>query len=150
MRLIVQRVLEASVEVEGTIVGAIQQGLMILVGFENEDTEKDLEWMTTKMIQQRIFSDADGKMNLSLLDVQGDILLISQFTLYASYKKGNRPGFTNAAKPDLANELYIRFGKMIEQRIQKPIQYGIFGADMKVRLCNDGPVTIFMDSKQPE
>jgi len=150
MRLVIQRVTEASVQVEGEIVGAIQNGLMILVGIEDADTQEDIEWLAGKAAQLRIFDDAEGVMNLSVKDVQGDILLISQFTLHASTKKGNRPSYINASKPPIAIPLYKAMIQQLEKEMGKTIQTGRFGADMKVRLLNNGPVTIVMDSKNKD
>ena len=150
MRAIIQRVSSASVQIEGKIKGQIQTGLLVLLGIENEDTIKDMEWLVKKIIQLRIFSDEEGKMNLSIQDINGDILLISQFTLFASTKKGNRPSFIRSAKPEIANPLYEQFIIETEKVLCKKIQTGIFGADMQVALVNDGPVTIHIDSKQPE
>ncbi|MCB0506676.1 MAG: D-aminoacyl-tRNA deacylase [Chitinophagales bacterium] len=150
MRAIIQRVSSASVQIEGKIKGQIQTGLLVLLGIENEDTIKDMEWLVKKIIQLRIFSDEEGKMNLSIQDINGDILLISQFTLFASTKKGNRPSFIRSAKPEIANPLYEQFIIETEKVLGKKIQTGIFGADMQVALVNDGPVTIHIDSKQPE
>lgn len=150
MRLIIQRVTEASVIIQENIKGKIQKGLLILIGIEENDTEQDAEYLAQKSINLRIFSDIEGKMNLSLLDIAGDILLISQFTLYASTKKGNRPSFIKAAKPEMAIPLYQKMIALLEKYLDKPIQTGEFGADMKVNLCNDGPVTIIIDSKIKE
>lgn len=150
MRLIIQRVTEASVIIQENIKGKIQKGLLILIGIEENDTEQDVEYLAQKSINLRIFSDIEGKMNLSLLDIAGDILLISQFTLYASTKKGNRPSFIKAAKPEMAIPLYQKMIALLEKYLDKPIQTGEFGADMKVNLCNDGPVTIIIDSKIKE
>lgn len=150
MRLIIQRVSEASVTINGQIKGQIGQGLMLLAGFTATDTLDDLTWVARKIVQMRIFSDADDKMNLSLQDVNGDILLISQFTLFANTKKGNRPSFINAAPPNLAIPLYEQFIAMLETELGKPVQTGEFGADMKVALINDGPVTISIDSQNRE
>ena len=147
MRLVIQRVTEASVKVDGEIVGAIQNGLMILVGIEDADNQEDVEWLAGKASNLRIFDDADGVMNLSVKEVQGDILLISQFTLHASTKKGNRPSYINASKPPIAIPLYEAMIQQLEKEMGKPIQTGRFGADMKVSLLNNGPVTIVMDSK---
>ncbi len=147
MKAIIQRVSEASVQVNAQTIGAIQQGLLVLLGFENEDQQEDIDWMVQKIIQMRIFNDDTGKMNLSLLDVSGDILLISQFTLHASTKKGNRPSFIKAAKPDMAIPLYEQTISSFQQKLNRAIQTGEFGADMKVRVLNDGPVTISLDSK---
>ena len=150
MRLVIQRVTEASVKVDGEIVGAIQNGLMILVGIEDADNQEDVEWLAGKASNLRIFDDADGVMNLSVKEVQGDILLISQFTLHASTKKGNRPSYINASKPPIAIPLYEALIQQLEKEMGKPIQTGRFGADMKVRLLNNGPVTIVMDSKNKD
>ncbi|CAM4098542.1 D-tyrosyl-tRNA(Tyr) deacylase [Streptococcus penaeicida] len=146
MKVVIQRVSEASVTIDGQIAGAIQQGLLLLVGFGPEDGQEDLNYAVRKITQMRIFSDAEDKMNLSLADIQGSILSISQFTLFAATKKGNRPAFTGAAKPDLASDLYGRFNHMLAQHC--PVEKGIFGADMKVSLVNDGPVTIILDTKE--
>ncbi|MEY2646364.1 MAG: D-aminoacyl-tRNA deacylase [Sediminibacterium sp.] len=150
MRLVIQRVTEASVKVDGEIVGAIQNGLMILVGIEDADNQEDVEWLAGKASNLRIFDDADGVMNLSVKEVQGDILLISQFTLHASTKKGNRPSYINASKPPIAIPLYEAMIQQLEKEMGKPIQTGRFGADMKVSLLNNGPVTIVMDSKNKD
>ncbi|RAU83629.1 D-aminoacyl-tRNA deacylase [Pontibacter arcticus] len=150
MRIVIQRVTQASVEIEGSIKGQIGTGLLLLAGFTAEDTEEDLKWMAGKVTQLRIFSDADGKMNLSVQDVQGDMLVISQFTLYASTKKGNRPSYINAAAPAIAIPLYERFIALLETALGKKVQTGEFGADMKVSLLNDGPVTIVMDTQQKD
>jgi len=147
MKLVIQRVSEASVQISGKIKGAIGPGLLLLAGIATNDEEEDLEWLAKKTVQLRIFSDEDGKMNRSLPDENGDILLISQFTLHASTKKGNRPSYIAAAPPDIAIPLYERFIQLLEQQLGKPIQTGTFGADMKVSLLNDGPVTIIIDSK---
>ena len=150
MRLVIQRVTEASVVVEGAVIGAIQKGLMILVGIEDADTQEDIEWLAGKATNLRIFDDAEGVMNLSVKDIGGDILLISQFTLRASTKKGNRPSYINASKPPIAVPLYESMIKTLEKEMGKPIQTGKFGADMKVSLLNNGPVTIVMDSKNKD
>lgn len=150
MRVVIQRVSEAAVQVEGQIKGQIGRGLLVLAGWEETDTGEDLEWMAGKIARLRIFSDADGLMNLSIQDVQGELLLISQFTLYAATKKGNRPSFIRSAKPDVAIPHYDRFRKLLEQELGHLVQTGIFGADMKVSLINDGPVTITIDSKNRE
>ncbi|TAE74859.1 MAG: D-tyrosyl-tRNA(Tyr) deacylase [Bacteroidetes bacterium] len=147
MRLIIQRVSEASVKINENIKGSIQKGLLVLVGIEENDTEKDADYLAQKTVNMRIFNDNEGKMNLSVLDVLGDILLISQFTLFASTKKGNRPSFIQAAKPEIAIPIYEKMIILFEKYLQKSIQTGEFGADMKVNLCNDGPVTIIIDSK---
>ena len=150
MRVVVQRVLHASVEVEDEIIGEIKKGLLVLLAITEGDTEEDVRWIAQKIIHQRIFSDDQGKMNLSLLDVSGELLLVSQFTLYASTKKGNRPSYTRSAKPDVATPLYDQVIVEMEKIMGRGIQKGIFGADMKVSLLNDGPVTIVMDSKNGE
>ena len=150
MRLVVQRVSKSNVKVSGEIIGEIKEGLMILVSFVDEDNDIDLEWMKKKIINLRIFNDDEGKMNRSVQDVGGDILLISQFTLHGSTKKGNRPSFIKAAKPDFANVMYVKFIKVLEESLDKEIQTGEFGGDMKVSLINDGPTTIIIDSKNKE
>jgi len=150
MRVILQRVSEASVKLNGKIKGEISQGLLVLAGFTATDTPEDLTWTAKKVVQMRIFSDAEDKMNLSLQDVGGDILLISQFTLFASTKKGNRPSYINAAAPAIAIPLYEKFISLLETELEKNIQTGEFGADMKVSLINDGPVTISIDSQNKE
>ena len=150
MRAVIQRVTQASCRVEDKITGAIEQGLLVLLGIEDADTPEDLDWLAQKISGLRIFSDDQGLMNKSLADIDGNILLISQFTLFAATKKGNRPGFTRAAKPDKAIPLYESMVKKLSQLIQKDVQTGIFGADMKISLLNDGPVTIIMDTKNKE
>ena len=150
MRVVVQRVSQSKVKVSGEVIGEINEGLMVLVSFVNEDNDTDLGWMTKKIINLRIFNDDEGKMNRSVQDVGGDILLISQFTLHGSTKKGNRPSFIKAAKPDFANVMYEKFIKVLEQSLGKEIQTGEFGGDMKVSLVNDGPTTIIIDSKDKE
>ncbi len=145
MKIVMQRVSQASVTIDGKIAGAIQQGLLLLVGICPEDGQEDIEYAVRKISQMRIFSDDADKMNLSVQDVGGQILSISQFTLYADTKKGNRPAFTGAAKPDLATALYDQFNQKLAQTV--PVQTGEFGADMKVSLVNDGPVTIVLDTK---
>lgn len=150
MRAIIQRVSHASVTINEKIKSKIGIGLLILLGIEESDTETDIEWLSKKIIQLRIFSDKENKMNLSVSDINGEILLISQFTLFASTKKGNRPGFTRSAKPEIAIPLYEKTIHALEKLFEKKIQTGEFGADMKVELLNDGPVTIMMDSKNPE
>ncbi|MBM7636673.1 D-aminoacyl-tRNA deacylase [Streptococcus saliviloxodontae] len=147
MKLVIQRVTEASVTIDGELRGAIGQGLLLLVGIGPDDTNDDLDYAVRKLLNMRIFSDEEGKMNLSVLDIGGQVLSISQFTLFAETKKGNRPAFTKAAKPDLASQLYDLFNaKMAEQL---PVKTGVFGADMQVSLVNDGPVTILLDTKNP-
>ena len=150
MRVVVQRVSQSNVKVSGEVIGEIKEGLMVLVSFVDEDIDTDLDWMTKKIINLRIFNDDEGKMNRSVQDIGGDILLISQFTLHGSTKKGNRPSFIKAAKPDFANVMYERFIKVLEQSLGKEIQTGEFGGDMKVSLVNDGPTTIIIDSKDKE
>ena len=146
MRTILQRVQHASVTVDGKITGNINHGILVLVGFEPEDINEDFEWIIKKIIQLRIFNDENNVMNLDIQQKNGEILVISQFTLHAAVKKGNRPSYIKASKPDLANEQYEEFLNLLENNF-KPVQKGIFGADMKVELLNDGPVTIFIDSK---
>lgn len=150
MKLVIQRVSQASVTIDGTVTGAINEGLLLLAGIAADDTEEDLQWLSRKTVQLRIFNDEAGKMNKSLQDVGGNILLISQFTLHASTKKGNRPSYIYAAPPEIAVPLYERFIQVLTADLGKPIQTGIFGADMKVSLLNDGPVTIIIDSKNRE
>ena len=146
MKIVIQRVSCASVRVERVIVGQIQQGLMLLVGVEEGDDKSDAEWLAKKILDLRIFSDSEGKMNLSVKDVNGDVLCISQFTLLAEYKKGNRPSFIKAARPEMAVDLFEYFKELIKNSGLK-VESGIFGADMKVESLNNGPVTIVMDSK---
>lgn len=150
MRVVIQRVSEASVTIDRQVHGQIGIGLMVLVGIEDADTIEDIQWLSNKIINLRIFNDANGVMNCSVKDVNGDLLLVSQFTLHASTKKGNRPSYIKASKPDNAIPLYEHLKKTIAQELGKPIQTGVFGADMKVKLINDGPVTILIDSKNKE
>ena len=150
MRVVVQSVSQSNVKVSGEVIGKIKEGLMVLVSFVDEDNDTDLGWMTKKIINLRIFNDDEGKMNRSVQDIGGDILLICQFTLHGSTKKGNRPSFIKAAKPDFANVMYERFIKVLEQSLGKEIQTGEFCGDMKVSLVNDGPTTIIIDSKDKE
>lgn len=147
MIIVIQRVSEASVSIHEKVKGQIKKGFLILLGIAHEDGEEDIEWLCKKITGLRIFQDAEDKMNLSIQEVGGDILLISQFTLHASTRKGNRPSFIQAAKPEIAIPLYEKFISVLEKEMGKPIQTGEFGADMKVHLINDGPVTILMDSK---
>lgn len=147
MRVVIQRVSEASVVIDGRVNGLIANGLLVLVGVEDTDTGEDIEWLSRKIVQLRIFNDADGVPNLSVQDVRGDILVISQFTLHAFTKKGNRPSYIRASKPDIAIPVYEAFVKQLTNNLGKPVATGIFGADMKVALVNDGPVTIIMDTK---
>ncbi len=150
MRVVIQRVSHASVTIEGRVNGAIEKGLLVLAGIEGEDTQEDALWLVQKIINLRIFDDENGIMNRSVLDVEGDILAISQFTLMASTKKGNRPSYIRAAKHEIAIPLYNYFCKELSKALGKPVETGIFAADMKVELLNDGPVTILMDSKNKE
>lgn len=147
MIVVIQRVSEASVKIEGAIKSAIGTGMMVLVGIENEDNQEDISWLSKKIINLRIFPDENGVMNKSLIEVNGDLLLISQFTLHASTKKGNRPSYIKAARPEVAIPLYEKFIQTLEFDLGKKIGTGEFGADMKVSLVNDGPVTIQIDSK---
>ncbi len=150
MRAVIQRVSYASVKVDEKITGEIKNGLMILLGIEDADTKEDIEWLCAKIVNLRIFNDANDVMNICIKDVDGDILLVSQFTLHASTKKGNRPSYIKASKPDIAVLLYEQMIMQLEKDLGKKIQTGIFGADMKVELLNDGPVTILMDTKNKE
>lgn len=150
MRALVQRTSEASVTIDGTATGRTGRGLLVLLGIEHEDTQEDAVWLAGKIVQMRIFSDLDGKMNHSVLDVSGDILVVSQFTLHASTKKGNRPSFIRAARPEIAIPLYEHFLAAVEAQLGKPVQRGVFGAEMQVALVNDGPVTIWIDSRTRE
>lgn len=150
MRTVIQRVANASVTVEAKVVAEIQKGLLVFVGIEEADTQEDLDWLVTKITQLRIFNDENEVMNLSVQDIDGDVLVVSQFTLHAATKKGNRPSYIKAAKPDFAIPMYERFVKALESKLGKKVPTGIFGADMKVLLLNDGPVTIQMDSKNKE
>lgn len=150
MRAVIQRVSEASVTVDNNITGSINDGLLVLLGIEDADTAEDIEWLSGKIINLRIFNDENCVMNISLKDINGDILLVSQFTLHASTKKGNRPSYIRASKPGIAVPLYEQMIMQLEKDLGKKIQTGIFGADMKVRLLNDGPVTIIIDTKNKE
>ncbi len=150
MRIVIQRVSEASVKVGGNILSAINQGMLILVGIEDADTDEDISWLTNKILQLRIFDDEKGVMNLSVKDVAGEVIVVSQFTLHASTKKGNRPSYIRASKPDFAIPMYERFVNSIELALGKKVGTGQFGAMMEVSLVNDGPVTIIIDSKQKE
>jgi len=150
MRSVIQRVSNASVKVDGSITGQIQQGLLVLVGIEDSDGQEDLEWLSGKIVNLRIFNDTEGVMNKSVKDVEGGILVVSQFTLHAATKKGNRPSYIRASKPDLAVPVFERFKQQLAADLGKEIQAGIFGADMKVELLNDGPVTIIIDTKNKE
>ena len=150
MRVIVQRVKQASVTVDGNVTGQIGVGLLVLAGFEEADQAGDLEWMAQKIVKLRIFPDEQGVMNRSVIDIGGDILAVSQFTLYASTKKGNRPSWGRAARGDISQPLFDQFVGMLSVALGKPVPTGVFGADMQVSLVNDGPVTIVMDSKDPQ
>jgi D-tyrosyl-tRNA(Tyr) deacylase len=150
MRAVIQRVSEASVTVDGTMIGQIQRGLMVLVGIVNDDDHSDYEWLSNKIINMRIFDDENGVMNKSLIEMGGEILLISQFTLHASTKKGNRPSYIAAAKPEISLPLYQAMISYLQKELAVSVQTGKFGADMKVALINDGPVTITIDSKNKE
>jgi D-aminoacyl-tRNA deacylase len=150
MRAVIQRVTQASVTIEGQVRGAIQSGLLVLLGIEEADTPEDIEWLSGKIARLRVFNDDQGVMNRSVQEVQGAILLITQFTLFASTKKGNRPSYSRAARPEIAIPIYEAFRARLETDLGRPVQVGEFGADMKVGLLNDGPVTIMMDSKDRE
>ena len=147
MIAVIQKVTEARVDIENTTVGEIGSGLMVLLGIENEDGDEDINWLSRKIINLRIFVDEAGVMNKSVLDMSGEVLLVSQFTLHGSTKKGNRPSYIKAAKPDIAIPLYEKFKLKLEQELGKGIQTGKFGAMMQVSLCNDGPVTLIIDTK---
>ncbi len=147
MKAVVQRVISASVSVNELIIGQINQGLLLLLGVSELDTKEDMDWLASKIVNLRIFSDENGLMNLSIKDIEGEILSISQFTLFANTKKGNRPSFIEAAKPDIAIPLYNQFNVLLSDLLGKKIETGEFGADMKVSLINDGPVTITIDTK---
>ena len=150
MRVVIQRVAEASVTIDNNIRSSIGKGLLVLAGIEDADNEEDISWISSKILQLRIFDDADGVMNLSVKDIAGDLMLVSQFTLHASTKKGNRPSYIKASKPPVAIPLYEKLISQLETDLGKKISTGEFGADMKVKLVNDGPVTIVMDTKNKE
>ena len=150
MRALVQRVREARVEVDGDIVATIGRGLLVLVGVATDDTPADIDWLVRKLVDLRIFDDDDGVMNRAVRDVDGDVLAVSQFTLHASTRKGNRPSWSNAAPPAIARPLFDAFVVALEQRLGKPVPRGVFGAHMQVALVNDGPVTIMLDSRDRE
>jgi len=150
MRAVIQRVSNASVTIDGKLKSSIEKGLLILVGIEDADTQEDIEWLSAKIVNLRIFNDEAGVMNISVKEIGGDVLVVSQFTLHASTIKGNRPSYLKASKPETAIPLYETFVKQIEFDLGKKIQTGIFGADMKVNLLNDGPVTIIIDTKNKE
>ncbi len=150
MKVVLQRVASASVTVEDKIVGEIQKGIVVLVGIEEADSQEDIDWLVGKITQLRIFGDENEVMNLSVEEVNGDVLVVSQFTLHAATKKGNRPSYIKAARPEVAIPMYEKFVSSLETKLGKKVPTGIFGADMKVALLNDGPVTIIMDSKNKE
>ena len=150
MRAVIQRVSEAMVKVNGEVTGSIQKGLLVLVGIEDADTIEDIQWLSSKIVNMRIFDDVNGVMNVSVKDVDGEILLVSQFTLHASTKKGNRPSYSRASKPPFAIPMFEQMIEQLSTDLGKRVQTGIFGADMKVTLLNDGPVTIVMDTKNKE
>lgn len=150
MRTVLQRVSKASVTVDGKVISSIENGLLVLLGIEDADTHEDIDWLTNKIVNLRIFNDDNGVMNCSVQDVDGDIIVVSQFTLHAQTKKGNRPSYIRAAKPDFAVPTYEQFVEVLEQKSGKKVGTGIFGADMKVELLNDGPVTISIDTKNKE
>ena len=150
MRIVIQKVSKASVTVNGNLISAINKGLLVLVGIEGADTDEDIEWLVKKMLQLRIFDDENGVMNLSVQDVKGDVLVVSQFTLHANTKKGNRPSYTRASRPEFAVPMYEKFVVKTEEVLGKKVGTGIFGAMMDVSLVNDGPVTIIIDSKQKD
>lgn len=150
MRAVIQRVISASVTVEASVVSNISNGILVLLGIEDEDSQEDIEWLSRKIINLRIFNDEDGIMNRSLLETDGQALVVSQFTLHASTKKGNRPSYIKASKPNIAIPLYEQFLKQFEIDLGKSVAAGIFGADMKINLINDGPVTLLIDTKKRE
>ena len=150
MKVVLQRVSSASVSIDNKVVADIQTGLLILVGIENEDNQEDINWLTSKIANIRIFEDDNQVMNLSIKDIEGDVIVVSQFTLHANTKKGNRPSYIKASKPEVAIPLYENFVQQLEKELGKKVQTGVFGADMKVALINDGPVTILIDSKNKE
>ena len=150
MRVVIQRVSRASVTVDEKIISSIQQGVLVLLGIEDLDTQEDIDWLCRKIANLRIFNDEDGIMNTSLIDINGDALVVSQFTLHAGTKKGNRPSYIKASRPEVAIPLYEEFVRKLETELGKKIETGIFGADMKVDLLNDGPVTIAIDTKNKE
>ncbi len=150
MRALIQRVSHASVTIDNKLKSSIQRGLLVLIGIEDNDTIEDSEWLTSKLVNLRIFDDENGVMNKSLMDIQGELLIVSQFTLHAMTAKGNRPSYIRAAKPEVAIPLYETFCNLATQKLGKPVQTGIFGADMQVELLNNGPVTIWIDSKNKE
>ncbi len=150
MRFVIQRVSEASLKINQAIYSQIEKGFVVLVGVEEADTLEDVDWLCNKLVNLRVFNDADDKLNLSIQDIKGEVLLVSQFTLFASTKKGNRPSFIKSAKPEIAVPLYENCIVLLSELLGKPIKTGVFGSDMKITLTNDGPVTILMDSKNRE
>jgi D-aminoacyl-tRNA deacylase len=150
MRAVIQRVSEASVTIEGAVRSSIGPGLLVLLGIESADTQEDIEWLSSKIVQLRIFNDESGQMNRSVIETDGELLLISQFTLHAATKKGNRPSFIRAARPEQARVLYDQMTLQLQALLGPRVKTGVFGADMKVALCNDGPVTIWFDTKNKE
>lgn len=150
MRAVIQRVTHCQVVIEERVHSEIGAGMLVLLGIEEADTEQDIDWLVPKIIKMRIFDDPNGVMNLSVVDCQADILVVSQFTLHAAVKKGNRPSYIRAARPETAQKLYNQFVESMEQNLGKKVKTGVFGADMKVTLCNDGPVTILVDTKNLE
>ena len=150
MRVVIQKVTEASVSIENQIVASIDKGLLVLVGIEDGDTNEDIAWLSSKIVNLRIFDDANGVMNLSVKEVEGEVLIVSQFTLHASTKKGNRPSYIKSARPEVAIPIYEAFIKQVESLLGKRVPTGQFGAMMQVSLCNDGPVTILIDTKNKE
>jgi D-tyrosyl-tRNA(Tyr) deacylase len=150
MRAVIQRVKEAKVNINETVKGSIQQGLLVLLGIEGEDTIADAEWLSTKITQLRIFKDENRQMNLGIKEINGNILIISQFTLYGNIQKGKRPSFIRAARPEFAEPMYEKFVALTEEKMGQPVQTGTFGADMKVHLINDGPVTLLIDTKNKD
>lgn len=150
MRTVIQRVSQASVTIDGNMKSEIGKGLLVLLGICDDDNEEDIDWLVRKIVQLRVFDDENGVMNRSVTDIQGEIMVVSQFTLYASYKKGNRPSWLRASKPEVATPLYLLFCKKMSEALGKSVATGSFGTDMKVSLINDGPVTICMDTKNKE
>ena len=150
MRTVIQRVSQASVTIDGNMKSEIGKGLLVLLGICDDDNEEDIDWLVRKIVQLRVFDDENGVMNRSVTDIQGEIMVVSQFTLYASYKKGNRPSWLRASKPEVSTPLYLLFCKKMSEALGKSVATGSFGADMKVSLINDGPVTICMDTKNKE
>ena len=150
MRTVLQRVSKASVTVDGKVISSIKNGLLVLLGIEDADTQEDIDWLTSKIVNLRIFNDENDVMNCSVQDVNGDIIVVSQFTLHAQTKKGNRPSYIKAAKPDFAVPMYEKFVQVLERKLGRKVGTGVFGADVKVELLNDGPVTISIDTKNKE